>query len=570
MANIKISELPEANSVQNDDLLMIIQEATNKKVTKEILLQEVNSDISDIQSEQITQNADIQENETKIQELEQEIQNLKEASYKISETGTDITLNNTSNNKFLQLDVKGNTEQTTLTGKNKINVADITITGNGSDQYVFRNEAIDNTKNYVLSIDYKYNNPTFSSTGALIILVQDGTYTTLARTDSSSSGKITTQINNKSQISVYVGGRLTGGSVDLSNFMLEEGTTATDFEPYCGGIPSPNPQFPQPIYNVTGDVNVKIQNKNLAAEMEQGSISSTTGNPGISTTRIRTIDFIKTFFNNFTLSCKNNTNYKCIVFEYDKNKNFIQRVSEWTSLPFSFVITNKTKYIKYIIAKNNDSDILPIEVEEIQLEQGTTPTTYIEHEEQNLPFTLGTIELNKLDTAQDYFYKENNKWYLHKEIEKIILNGTETWYGATYGNCYRCYTSIEGAKTYPNLSSAVALSNYFNKTINVFVSDAIKEGMFGQYSNTTNFYFATNETSLDNFKTWLSTHNTEVYYVLAIPTNTEITDTTLIEQLNAIKEAMSYYEQTNISSTSNEVSVKIDATAIGDLNLVIS
>ena len=43
-------------------------------------------------------------------------------------------------------------------------------------------------------------------------------------------------------------------------------------------------------------------------------------------------------------------------------------------------------------------------------------------------------------------------------------------------------------------------------------------------------------TSLDDFKTWLSTHNTTVYYALATPTDTEITDSELIEQLNHIYE----------------------------------
>ena len=40
--------------------------------------------------------------------------------------------------------------------------------------------------------------------------------------------------------------------------------------------------------------------------------------------------------------------------------------------------------------------------------------------------------------------------------------------------------------------------------------------------------------SLQDFQTWLTTHEMLLYYVLATPTNTEITDTTLIEQLEAL------------------------------------
>ena len=41
-----------------------------------------------------------------------------------------------------------------------------------------------------------------------------------------------------------------------------------------------------------------------------------------------------------------------------------------------------------------------------------------------------------------------------------------------------------------------------------------------------------------NFKTWLGSHNTTVYYALATPTDTQITDAALVGQLNAIDSAV--------------------------------
>ena len=61
------------------------------------------------------------------------------------------------------------------------------------------------------------------------------------------------------------------------------------------------------------------------------------------------------------------------------------------------------------------------------------------------------------------------------------------------------------------------------------------------------------------FKTWLSTHNTTVYYVLATPTYTEITDTNLINQLEALK---SKNETTNISQVANDLPFELSATAL--------
>lgn len=44
--------------------------------------------------------------------------------------------------------------------------------------------------------------------------------------------------------------------------MIEKGSTATDYEPYVGGIPSPNPDYPQEIKSVVKPV-VKVCGKNL-------------------------------------------------------------------------------------------------------------------------------------------------------------------------------------------------------------------------------------------------------------------------------------------------------------------
>ena len=64
-----------------------------------------------------------------------------------------------------------------------------------------------------------------------------------------------------------------------------------------------------------------------------------------------------------------------------------------------------------------------------------------------------------------------------------------------------------------------------------------------------------NTEKINKLKSWLSTHNTIVYYALATPTDELITDTTLIEQLNALKNAMSFDDTTNISSEYEEGNV---------------
>lgn len=47
-------------------------------------------------------------------------------------------------------------------------------------------------------------------------------------------------------------------------------------------------------------------------------------------------------------------------------------------------------------------------------------------------------------------------------------------------------------------------------------------------------YFRVAEPTAESFQTWLSNHNTTVYYALNTPTDTKITDTNLIDQLEAL------------------------------------
>ena len=163
------------------------------------------------------------------------------------------------------------------------------------------------------------------------------------------------------------------------------------------------------------------------------------------------------------------------------------------------------------------------------------------------------IELCKIGDYQDYIYKDNGTWYLHKEIGKVALDGSETgWSGTTFGNYYRYSYSISGIITGLSINDIELFSNYFYGDNGALNSSNAQIGMMAHYRQNDNVYFVSAETSVDNFKSWLSSHNTLLYYRLATPTDTEITDTTLINQLNSLYTARLYDGTTNITSiTSN-------------------
>jgi hypothetical protein len=65
------------------------------------------------------------------------------------------------------------------------------------------------------------------------------------------------------------------------------------------------------------------------------------------------------------------------------------------------------------------------------------------------------------------------------------------------------------------------------------------------------------------FKTWLADHNVTLYYVLAEPVITEITNSELISELNVLYNAKSKDKQTNIF-IDGTLPIEISATAFKD------
>ena len=118
-------------------------------------------------------------------------------------------------------------------------------------------------------------------------------------------------------------------------------------------------------------------------------------------------------------------------------------------------------------------------------------------------------------------------------------------------------------------------SNYFIYNNNLWSDDNTGFGLYNLSAglririNKENLSdISTQENAITSFKTWLSTHNVEIYYPLKTPTDTEITDTSLITALNEVEAMLSYEGQTNIYST-NELSPIFDVEAYQSTKLLL-
>lgn len=210
---------------------------------------------------------------------------------KVSATGTEVTLDGTKAGK-LSLDVKGNSTQETTTGKNKLNLnrtetsysTGVTLT----ETNFYKNLAYDggvgtsNTLNVIdgsnIKVTSRYGQGagfpipcnasekwTLTATrsdndGNLCFVYFDENYTYLSNSGNYASDTLTatTPTNCKWLVALFNVKGSTSKQVTFAKVMLEKSSSATDFEPYTGGIASPNPSYPQPIYSA-GDEYTELE-----------------------------------------------------------------------------------------------------------------------------------------------------------------------------------------------------------------------------------------------------------------------------------------------------------------------
>lgn len=344
-------------------------------------------------------------------------------------------------------------------------------------------------------------------------------------------------LNNDNQV---INAKLYGASSYPFTFtmQIEKGSTATPYTPYQSQT------YPINIGNIElckiGDYQDSIKKstgKNLCnTTFELGGIDTTTGQNGSGTDRVRTKNYVKVKPNTtYTLSGAQGSMVVCF---YNSSKAYLSyAVAGSQATSGTFTTPNDTSYIRWYIIQTNTN------INEM-LNEGTTALPYEPY---------GT------------------SWYLNKQIGKVVLNGSESGW-LERGNTSENYIKFRNANALPYDSKGdlLLISDYFVTNIganNASYSGNAICGNSGNYAKWLHISIDnTIVNSVETFKTWLSTHNTTVYYALQTPTYTEITDSTLLSQLETLNGAKSYTTQTNISQENNDLPFILDATALKQLN----
>ena len=385
-----------------------------------------------------------------------------------------------------------------------------------------------------------------------------------------------------------------GTTVYLANWQIEEGTVATDYEPY--GV-QPSPDYPSEIRSVSGDVEVKVEGKNILKIKE----SSVTEN-GVTcsyTNNTLTAKGTGTLDNTFTIlgsqGIKRASRYYQSVI-IDENNSILLKAGTYIisiagsgSLVFcgklGDTLANLTQINKgkpFTITEDKYLCICvytgPKEVSlttTVQLERGSVATEYEPYKGKTLSLPLGDIELRSTpDGTRDTFERVDGVWNKVENVGSVIIDGSELWWGYSSNN--KVFWNDLG-----NIGIKGYSKGYVSKICNRFKyhaqsgnNSSLEDGLYENSSPTTAsqvvFHYSA-ITTVEDWKTWLSNNPTQIDYVLAEPTYTPITDQALISALDELEQLILHKGYNYITATSvNGVKAQLDLSYYKDINAVLN
>jgi hypothetical protein len=350
---------------------------------------------------------------------------------------------------------------------------------------------------------------------------------------------------------------------------------------------TPTPDTPIPIKVVTGEQNVNITGKNiLPNSINSQSINGlniTRNNDGSliingtssSAATLRFGDSVLTS-GTYTLSVHksgtiSNTSYITTVDDTTGSEIPGSSFNIYNSNSKTYTIegTKNVHFNLYLGANRTFKDfkIYPM------LETGASATSYEPYYGTLYSINFGNLELAKIGTYQDYIYGSPNNWYKYKFVQKSIFNGSENWSLSSLG-AGKFYVQI--LPRFKVKTNPIGYKPYISHFIGKDDTDIFENGKgLLYYTNTTDFLRIENDNTptLAEWIEWLNDNNLTIYYLLNEPTNEQITDTTLIEQLNNLYNAISAQGTTYItcSSASNDnETLQVKASTYKDISSILN
>lgn len=345
--------------------------------------------------------------------------------------GNSITVNNINKSKA-KIKIRGGSYQKKTQGYNLYNIDEAlndVLKKNGDSSYTFTKTSSRFAKTVNISIpantdfviDYsnvKLNGNYEGNILSAIIKYTDDTDTTssLYSTEEDRRGLRRYSKDIKS-IQLYLESSLTEGtSITFSDFMIYLGSNLSKtYEPYTGGVPSPNPKYLQEIQNV-GD-NINLYDKNNPNILNTPIDSNGTG--------VNVQNTYKTIW----IPCKPNTTYTVSkIFDTTRNRfavgyssiepNYSQAVEGYMSNEKANVLTVTTnttaKYLLAYVWITGGSTTYEEMLNSIKIEEGTKATFYSNYNCGSVGVTKSNKNLYKIEKVindtnySKIIYKDEN------------------------------------------------------------------------------------------------------------------------------------------------------------------
>lgn len=489
------------------------------------------------------------------------------------------TLNDSDDGKMQDMMLYGKSEQKQYSGKNLLNATlqtttknGVTCTANGDGTYTLNGTAtadVDLTITKSLSV---VNGKKYRLIGSLPNNATGSLYL-LNGTDSATeygAGVTFTYVGdstNTKMLHLFLPAKKTFNNVITKPMIVDADTypsvTYDDFEPYVGGIPSPNPDYPQEIKSVVEPV-VKVTGKNLLKltlqTTSQSGVMCMANGDGTYTlngTATATVAFI--LVTNIAKYFETNNSLKLIG---------LTKTGSSTTFDFRCYIDGTGVFIDYgsgtIVPKpkNNNNNIAVIVRKDAKLDNlvlkpmlvtdlNATIDDFEPYREQSVSLTGitlnaipvssgGNVTIDGQQYISDYVDVERGK--VVRMVGKTILTGLDSWSLAerteTFVGVF--YTRPNGCK-----ANATALSNRY-----LYKGSGVKyiyefDTLYGQLR----FLAQSSNQTLAEWKEYVSNNNITVLYQLATPTEESLSEE-LAEKLKALQ---TYYPQTNLFITSNQL-----------------
>lgn len=317
---------------------------------------------------------------------------------------------------------------------------------------------------------------------------------------------------------------------------------------------TPTPDAPIEVNTVTGNNTITIEGKNLF-DYNNTTVGALFGNPAVKESNgykggwLYEVVLQKpiqpgTYTISFKVKDADNSTTANMRLVDENNQGIEGSIINCNSTNSSTITTTKT--ISKLRIDNGLNTVTTL-IYDIQIEANSTMTEYNVYQSQNYSINLGSIEYAKIGSVEDKIYRDDNgDWYFEEHVKKLILNGTETitnQFGASLFG-----TSLVSLK---DIATAISYSDYYKfNPIQTGLNAGLSHGEFATQYGQTLYIKDTRYTTVDGFKNWLTTHPVKFYYDLREAITTQITDSTLITQLEALyQNAQSYGGATNVTQT---------------------